>query len=191
MYVSLWIFGHHPRLSHSWELLAISFMTGTCRMACWTSKRLRGVTQGTKNGEWSCNYWVLFCMFYSSLSRMEFQCVEPHRRFLPKQGLLAHKSTIATDLLDEEKKIQPPTAVCWNSQLRMIKSILRAEQDKLKQLNAPVKLSQKDIQWIQELVTSKFVNTIQPKSMVLQFCCIFNVAYCKSWCIVGGEIITG
>ena len=48
MYVSLWIFGHHPRLSNSWELLAISFMTETCRMACCPSKCLRGVTQGTK-----------------------------------------------------------------------------------------------------------------------------------------------
>ncbi|MGH0132117.1 UNVERIFIED_CONTAM: hypothetical protein FKN15_048756 [Acipenser sinensis] len=77
------------------------------------------------------------------------------RKALAKAGSLVshtHKSTIAADILDGERKLQPATAVRWNSDLKMVRSILRADQDKLKQINAPVQLTPADIQCLDELV---------------------------------------
>ena len=45
------------------------------------------------------------------------------------------KSIYATDILEGEKRLQAANATRWNSQLRMIRSVLGAPEEKLKQLD--------------------------------------------------------
>ena len=45
------------------------------------------------------------------------------------------KPIYATDILEDEKRLQAGNATRWNSQLRMIRSVLGAPEEKLKQLD--------------------------------------------------------
>ena len=51
------------------------------------------------------------------------------------------RSTIATDILQGEKKLQSYTATRWNSQLKMLRSILRIPSEKFEELENVPKLS--------------------------------------------------
>ena len=48
-----------------------------------------------------------------------------------------HRSTIATETLEGEKTLKLTNATRWNSQLKMIKSILAITSTKLDSLDAP------------------------------------------------------
>ena len=48
-----------------------------------------------------------------------------------------HKSTVATELLADEPRLQPANATRWNSQMKMIRSVLKTSEEKLNQLDAP------------------------------------------------------
>ena len=45
------------------------------------------------------------------------------------------KSTIATDLLEGEGRLQAANATRWNSEVKMIRSVLKISQQKLDQLD--------------------------------------------------------
>lgn len=51
------------------------------------------------------------------------------------------RSTIATDILQGKKKLQSYTATRWNSQLKMLRSILRILSEKFEELENVPKLS--------------------------------------------------
>ena len=57
--------------------------------------------------------------------------------------LVSHvrKSTIATEILEGEKKLEIANATCWNSQLKMICSILAADPQKLDALEDAPKVT--------------------------------------------------
>jgi len=54
------------------------------------------------------------------------------------------KSTHATDVLEGQHRIQTANATRWNSQLKMIRSVLRVPEDKLNSLNVGTKLTTYD-----------------------------------------------
>ena len=54
------------------------------------------------------------------------------------------KSTHATDILEGEHRLQTAYATRWNSQLMMIRSVLRVPEEKLESLDLPTKLTQCD-----------------------------------------------
>ena len=47
----------------------------------------------------------------------------------------ARKSTLAAELLEGENRLQTATVTCWNSQLKMIRSILSITEEKLNALD--------------------------------------------------------
>ena len=51
------------------------------------------------------------------------------------------KSTVATEILEEEKKLQIANSTRWNSQLRMVKSILAIDPKKLDELQDAPKIT--------------------------------------------------
>ena len=51
------------------------------------------------------------------------------------------KSTIATEILDDQKKLEIANATRWNSQLKMIRSILAVDQEKLDSISDAPKLT--------------------------------------------------
>ena len=53
-------------------------------------------------------------------------------------------STHATEILGTEAKLQQKNATRWNSSNKMIKSVLKTNQEKLAQVNAPVTLTKQD-----------------------------------------------
>ncbi len=61
------------------------------------------------------------------------------------------RSIHASEILEGEKKLQAANATRWNSQLIMIRSLLRALQDKLQQLGCP-QLSKYEYNMLEELV---------------------------------------
>lgn len=64
----------------------------------------------------------------------------------------ARKSVHATDILEGEKRFQAYNATRWNSQLRMIRSVLGAPEEKLKQIDVQ-KLTAYERKHLQELCT--------------------------------------
>ena len=62
------------------------------------------------------------------------------------------KSIHASDILEGEKRLQAANATRWNSQLRMIRSVLAALEDKLKQLDVQ-QLTAYERKLLQELCT--------------------------------------
>ena len=54
------------------------------------------------------------------------------------------KSTHATDILEGEHRLQTANATSWNSQLTMIRSVLRVSEEKRDSLDLPTKLTQYD-----------------------------------------------
>jgi len=61
------------------------------------------------------------------------------------------KSTLASDILEDENRLQSSNVTRWNSQLNMIKSVLCVEEAKLNQLNCDIKLSKYERNLCQEL----------------------------------------
>ena len=47
----------------------------------------------------------------------------------------AHKSTVATDVLEGERRLQTACVTRWNSDVRSVRSVLNCPEDKLAQLN--------------------------------------------------------
>ena len=68
--------------------------------------------------------------------------------------LVAHvrKSTIAADVLQNEKKMQYDTVTRWNSQLKMVRSVLAISEDKLQELEEAPVLSAHDRIVLRDLV---------------------------------------
>ena len=68
--------------------------------------------------------------------------------------IVAHvrSSTTATDLLQGDDRLQAANATRWNSQLTMIKSILKIPADKLNQLSTTHKLNTHERILLTELV---------------------------------------
>ncbi len=62
------------------------------------------------------------------------------------------KSTIATEVLEGEKKLEIANATCWNSQLKMIRSILAADPAKMDSIKDAPKLTQYERNIIKDLV---------------------------------------
>ena len=62
------------------------------------------------------------------------------------------KSTIATDLLEGEGRLQAANATRWNSEVKMIRSVLKISQQKLDQLDC-TKLTAYDRHLLQDLIT--------------------------------------
>lgn len=62
-----------------------------------------------------------------------------------------HKSTLATDALEGGQKLQPANATRWNSQLKMLRSVLNVPSDVLAELNCPIQLTSYELKIIQEL----------------------------------------
>ena len=54
------------------------------------------------------------------------------------------KSTIAADILQDEKRLQCDNVIRWNSQLKMIRSVLSISEDKLLQLDDTPNFSAND-----------------------------------------------
>lgn len=70
-----------------------------------------------------------------------------------KMVCYVRKSTVATEQLEEEKRIQAANETRWNSQLKMICSILAVPNSKLVELETPHKLTTYEWYVLQELVT--------------------------------------
>lgn len=69
------------------------------------------------------------------------------KRVLGKvSGIVAHvkKSVHSSEILESEKRLQTATVTRWNSQLYMIKSILRIPAEKLNSIGTQHTLSQHD-----------------------------------------------
>lgn len=68
--------------------------------------------------------------------------------------LVAHvrKSTIAADILQNENKMQYDTVTRWNSQLKMVRSVLAISEDKLQELEEAPVLSAHDRNVLRDLV---------------------------------------
>ncbi|MGH0131013.1 UNVERIFIED_CONTAM: hypothetical protein FKN15_070853 [Acipenser sinensis] len=62
-----------------------------------------------------------------------------------------HKSTKATELLEGHYKLQISNATKWNSQLKMLRSILKVPAEVLLELHAPCKLTPYKLKIIGEL----------------------------------------
>ena len=60
-------------------------------------------------------------------------------------------SSHATEILGTEAKLQQKNATRWNSSNKMLKSVLKANPDKLSQVNSPVTLSKQDLKTIKEV----------------------------------------
>ncbi len=63
------------------------------------------------------------------------------------------KSTIATDILENEKRPQNENATRWNSQLKMIKSILSISDSKLSEIHDAPKLTAHEQNILQDIVS--------------------------------------
>ena len=61
------------------------------------------------------------------------------------------KSTVSTDLLEGNRKLQAANVTRWNSEVSMIRSILRISEEKLNELDTKVKLNTHDRVLLQEL----------------------------------------
>ena len=61
-----------------------------------------------------------------------------------------HKSTLGTDLLEGLPKLQTATPTRWNSEVKMIRSLLKIPQDKLDNLET-VKLTSHDRAVLEDL----------------------------------------
>ena len=73
-------------------------------------------------------------------------------RKLPTLWAIVRKSIHASDILEGEKWLQAANATRWNSQLRMIRSVLAAPEEKLKQLDVQ-QLTAYERKLLQELCT--------------------------------------
>ncbi|KAI2659489.1 Zinc finger BED domain-containing protein 4 [Labeo rohita] len=62
-----------------------------------------------------------------------------------------HKSTLATDALEGGHKLQPANATRWNSQLKMLRSVLNVPSDVLAEVHCPIQLTSYELKIIQEL----------------------------------------
>lgn len=63
------------------------------------------------------------------------------------------KSAVATDILQGQKKVEANNATRWNSQLKMIRSVLAVDESKLSDLEgAPCKLSSHDRNVLQDVI---------------------------------------
>lgn len=51
------------------------------------------------------------------------------------------KSTISTDLLEDYRKLQAANVTRWNSEVSMIRSVLRIPEEKLNELDTKMKLN--------------------------------------------------
>ena len=69
-----------------------------------------------------------------------------------KMVCYVRKSTVATEQLEEEKRIQAANETRWNSQLKMICSILAVPNSMLVELETPHKLTTHERNVLQELV---------------------------------------
>ena len=63
------------------------------------------------------------------------------------------RSTVANELLEKEKRMQAPNKTRWNSQLKMIRSVLTVPNSKLTELDIPQKLTTYERNVLEELVT--------------------------------------
>lgn len=61
------------------------------------------------------------------------------------------KSTISTDLLEDYRKLQAANVTRWNSEVSMIRSVLRIPEEKLNELDTKMKLNTHDRVLLQEL----------------------------------------
>ena len=62
------------------------------------------------------------------------------------------RSTIATDILGTENRLQADNITRWNSQLKMIKSVLTIPETRLSELEGPPNLSHHDRNILQDIV---------------------------------------
>lgn len=62
-----------------------------------------------------------------------------------------HKSTHAAEALEGMHKLQPANVTRWNSQLKMLRSVLKVPNDVLAELHCPIQLSPYELKIIQEL----------------------------------------
>lgn len=62
-----------------------------------------------------------------------------------------HKSTNATEILEGIQKLQPANVTRWNSQLKMLRSVLKVPNDVLTELHCPIQLSAYELKIIHEL----------------------------------------
>lgn len=96
------------------------------------------------------------------------------KQFLAKVAKLVsfcRKSTKATEVLSNELKLQMATCTRWNSQLMMIRSVLRVSADVWDKLDTPYKLKQYELNTIKELcdILEPFeyvTNQVQGQNMV-------------------------
>ena len=82
-----------------------------------------------------------------------------------------HKSISASEALESENRLQPPNAIRWNSQLTMIHSILKVQEEKLQSLDTQYELSTYDRKILQDVseILSPFeaaTNCIQGDNVV-------------------------
>ena len=75
-------------------------------------------------------------------------------KFLKASSIVSFvkKSTIAADLLESEKCLRTVNATRWNSQLLMIRSILRIPEEKLNSLDTTVHLSAYECNILEDVV---------------------------------------
>ncbi len=72
-----------------------------------------------------------------------FKSVPQLNRILNKTAKIVafvHRSTVATGVLDGEKRLQAANATRWNSQVKMIRSVLAVSENKLRQLDTSATL---------------------------------------------------
>ena len=81
-------------------------------------------------------------------------CNQNMKRIISKATkLVAHvrKSVYSSEILESEKRLQAANATRWNSQLRMLKSVLDVPEEKLNETDASVKLTSYERKLLSEI----------------------------------------
>ena len=97
----------------------------------------------------------MFCTHLTAVVKDGMKSSGPLRQVIDKAASVvayARKSTYATDLLENKKRLQYANATRWNSELLMISSILRISKEKLNQSECS-KLTTYDCSLLQDLCT--------------------------------------
>lgn len=85
------------------------------------------------------------------------------------------KSTVAADVLRGEKKLQANNATRWNSQLKMIKSVLSVPENKLAELGEAPKLTLHERNILQDIV--EILTPFEEATDFVQISCVPSAGY--------------
>ena len=85
------------------------------------------------------------------------------------------KSTIATDVLKGQKRLQTDNETRWNSQLKMIRSVLAVQESKLSELDGAVKLTMHDRNILHDLV--EILQPFEEATDSAQVSCVPSAGY--------------